>query len=71
MTESTNRPLLVTLREALQAAPRDLTPEELLRQLPVPVGPTLPLDSTVAASDRPSAIRTACSEFRADAVVVR
>jgi len=49
--ENTNRPLLVTLREALQAQPRDLPPEELLRQLPPPISPSIPLDSTIAASD--------------------
>lgn len=49
-TESTNRPLIVTLREVFEATPRDLRPEELLRQLPEPVN-ALPLDTTVAATD--------------------
>jgi len=51
VTEDSNRPLLVTLREAFDAGPRDLPPSELLKQLPPPVGPVIPLDSTVAASD--------------------
>jgi hypothetical protein len=51
LTEDSNRPLLVTLREVLVEQPRDLPPEELLRQLPEPPGPPILLDSAVAAID--------------------
>ena len=51
VTENSNRPLLVTLRNVLDAAPRSLPPSELLKQLPAPVDPRIPFDSAVAASD--------------------
>lgn len=50
VTENTNRPLLVTLREVFDDAPRDLPPAELLKQLPQPVDP-IPLDEAIAAAD--------------------
>jgi hypothetical protein len=51
LTEDSNRPLLVTLREVLVELPRDLPPEELLRQLPEPPDPPILLDAPVAALD--------------------
>jgi hypothetical protein len=51
ITENSNRPLLVTLREMFDGAPRDLAPSELLKQLPPPVNPSIPFDATIAASD--------------------
>jgi hypothetical protein len=50
-TENSNRPLIVTLREVFDRQPRDLPPSELLKQLPAPVEPNIPLDSTIAAND--------------------
>lgn len=50
-TEDSNRPLLVTLREMIDAGPRDLPPDELLRQLPAPIKPGVSLDSTLVAGD--------------------
>jgi hypothetical protein len=51
VTENSNRPLLVTLREMFDESPRDLPPSELLKQLPPPVNPSIPFDATIAASD--------------------
>jgi hypothetical protein len=51
ITENSNRPLLVTLREIFDHAPRDLAPSELLKQLPPPVNPGIPFDATIASSD--------------------
>jgi hypothetical protein len=51
LTEDSNRPLIVTLREVFNAPPRDLPPAELLEQLPAPVDPRIPLDAALAAGE--------------------
>jgi hypothetical protein len=51
VTDDSNRPLLVTLREVFDRGPRVLAPSQLLKQFPEPVEPQIPFDSAIAAND--------------------